>query len=119
VVEGLLTGTSLEAVLRDLSDKTVTGCLVIRDSQGDEAEVFLKDGQVYAVAVPGRRTMLGARLMSSGSLSPDASPMRWRSSATSCRAGGWASCSCTSATSTARSSRRSWSSSSRTRSASC
>ena len=40
------------------------------DQEGDEAEVYLRDGQVYAVSVPGRRTMLGVRLMSSGALSP-------------------------------------------------
>ena len=71
-VDGLLTSASLEEVLRDLSRQSATGCLVVRDPAGDDAEVFLKDGKVYAVAVPGRRAMLGARLMSSGALSPDA-----------------------------------------------
>ena len=68
---GLLTGT-VESVLLDLAGKSATGCLLVRDQEADEAEVFLRDGQVYAVSVPGRRTMLGVRLMSSGALTPEA-----------------------------------------------
>ncbi|HEX6921787.1 MAG TPA: DUF4388 domain-containing protein, partial [Actinomycetes bacterium] len=68
---GLLTGT-VETVLQDLADQAATGCLAVRDQEGDEAEVYLRDGQVYAVVVPGRRTMLGVRLMSSGALTPEA-----------------------------------------------
>ena len=67
----LLTGT-VESVLHDLAAKSATGCLLVRDQEGDEAEVFLRDGQIYAVFVPGRRTMLGVRLMSSGALTPEA-----------------------------------------------
>jgi hypothetical protein len=68
---GLLSST-LASVLRDLSESSGTGCLVVRDEVGDESEVYLREGKVYAVAVPGRRATLGARLMSSGALSPDA-----------------------------------------------
>ena len=50
----LLTGT-VESVLHDLAAKSATGCLLVRDQEGDEAEVFLRDGQIYAVFVPGRR----------------------------------------------------------------
>src|SRR4051794_21189925 len=72
VPEGaLLTGT-IEPALLDLAAQSATGCLVVRDPEGDEAEVYLRDGQVYAVAVPGRRTMLGVRLMSRGALTPEA-----------------------------------------------
>ena len=46
--------------------------LSVRDQEGDEAEVYLRDGLVYAVMVPGRRTMLGVRLMSRGALTPEA-----------------------------------------------
>ncbi|MEP6761114.1 MAG: DUF4388 domain-containing protein [Sporichthyaceae bacterium] len=67
----LLTGT-VESVLHDLAEKSATGCLIVRDQEGDEAEVYLRDGQVYSVFVPGRRTMLGVRLMSSGALTPEA-----------------------------------------------
>ncbi|MDQ1614106.1 MAG: hypothetical protein QOJ60_45, partial [Actinomycetota bacterium] len=67
----LLTGT-VESVLLDLAERSATGCLVVRDQEGDEAEVFLRDGLVYSVFVPGRRTMLGVRLMSRGALTPEA-----------------------------------------------
>ena len=67
----LLTHT-VEAVLVDLADSGATGCLLVRDQEGDEAEVYLRDGEVYAVIVPGRRAMLGVRLMSRGALTPEA-----------------------------------------------
>ena len=62
----------MESVLHDLARDGATGCLYVRDQEGDEAEVYLRDGQVYAVSVPGRRTMLGVRLMSRGALTPEA-----------------------------------------------
>ncbi|MDQ1642465.1 MAG: hypothetical protein QOJ90_1816, partial [Actinomycetota bacterium] len=67
----LLVGT-VETVLHDLAGQGATGCLVVRDQEDDEAEVYLRDGQIYSVSVPGRRTMLGVRLMSSGALTPEA-----------------------------------------------
>ncbi|HET9944336.1 MAG TPA: DUF4388 domain-containing protein, partial [Actinomycetes bacterium] len=70
--EGALLTNTVEAALVDLAESRSTGCLVVRDQEGDEAEVFLRDGQVYAVSVPGRRVMLGVRLMSSGALTPEA-----------------------------------------------
>lgn len=70
--EGALLTHTVESVLRDLADSSATGCLVVRDQEGDEAEVYLRDGQVYAVSVPGRRVMLGVRLMSRGALTPEA-----------------------------------------------
>ena len=72
VPEGALLTNTVEAALLDLAESRSTGCLVVRDQEGDEAEVFLRDGQVYAVSVPGRRVMLGVRLMSSGALTPEA-----------------------------------------------
>ncbi|MEO7981735.1 MAG: DUF4388 domain-containing protein, partial [Sporichthyaceae bacterium] len=70
--EGALLTHTVESVLRDLADSRATGCLLVRDPEGDEAEVFLRDGQVYAVGVPGRRVLLGVRLMSRGALTPEA-----------------------------------------------
>ena len=70
--EGALLTHTVESVLRDLADSRATGCLLVRDQEGDEAEVYLRDGQVYAVSVPGRRVMLGVRLMSRGALTPEA-----------------------------------------------
>lgn len=65
------TGT-VETALRDLAAQSATGCLVVRDPEGDEAHVYLREGGIYAVNVPGRRAMLGVRLVSSGALSPEA-----------------------------------------------
>ena len=70
--EGALLTHTVEAVLHELADSGATGCLLVRDQEGDEAEVYLRDGQVYAVTVPGRRVMLGVRLMSRGALTPEA-----------------------------------------------
>jgi hypothetical protein len=72
VPEGALLTHTVEAVLQDLAASGATGCLLVRDQEGDEAEVFLRDGEVYAVSVPGRRVMLGVRLMSRGALTPEA-----------------------------------------------
>jgi len=61
----------LESVLLDLGEQGATGCLYAYDQQGDQAEVYFRDGLVYSVYVPGERPMLGARLMSSGVLTPE------------------------------------------------
>ncbi len=70
--EPVVLADSLEAVLTKLADEAATGCLRVRDQQGDEAEVYLRDGEIYSVFVPGRRTMLGVRLLSRGALAPEA-----------------------------------------------
>jgi len=62
----------LEPVLLDLADQPATGCLTITDPAGEQAEVYLRDGLVYSTYVPGRRPQLGARLIASGELSPEA-----------------------------------------------
>src|SRR6478672_12939144 len=72
VPEGALLTHTVEAVLQDLAASGATGCLVVRDQEGDEAEVYVRAGEVYAVSVPGRRVMLGVRLMSRGALTPEA-----------------------------------------------
>ncbi len=61
----------LEQVLLDLGTQGSTGVLMVTDDGGEVAEVYLRDGLVYSVFVPGRRPLLGARLMSSGSLAPE------------------------------------------------
>ena len=53
--EGALLTHTVEPVLLDLAARGATGCLFVRDQEGDEAEVYLRDGLVYAVFVPGRR----------------------------------------------------------------
>jgi hypothetical protein len=72
VLKGDLITTPLPSVLRQLADGVVSGCLHIDDGVGGKAKVFLRGGHVYAVQVPGRRPQLGARLVSSGALGPEA-----------------------------------------------
>jgi chemotaxis protein histidine kinase CheA len=64
--------STIETVLHGLAEQSATGCLLVRDPEGDEAQVYLREGGIYAVNVPGRRAMLGVRLVSSGALRPEA-----------------------------------------------
>ncbi|HEY5186146.1 MAG TPA: DUF4388 domain-containing protein, partial [Actinomycetes bacterium] len=66
----LLTGP-LEQVLLDLGAQGSTGCLHVVDDFEDEAEVYFRDGLIYSVFVPGRRPLIGSRLISSGVLAPE------------------------------------------------
>ncbi|MCW2501245.1 MAG: hypothetical protein JWN87_2921, partial [Frankiales bacterium] len=72
MLKGDLVSTPLREVLRQLADGAASGCLHIDDGVSEVAKVFLRGGQVYAVQVPGRRPQLGARLVSSGALGPEA-----------------------------------------------
>src|SRR5438270_6005512 len=72
MLKGDLTTTPLAPLLISLSEEPATGCLHIADAEGDEALVYFKNGLVYAVSVPGRRPQLGAKLVSSGALAPEA-----------------------------------------------
>jgi hypothetical protein len=72
VLKGDVGATPLSDVLNSLAADGVTGCLHIDDGAGDEALVYFKDGLVYSAYVPGRRPQLGARLISSGALAPEA-----------------------------------------------
>ena len=64
--------STVEQVLVELGEKRATGCLTVTDPAGEQAEVYFKDGSIYSVFVPGRRAQLGARLIASGDLSPEA-----------------------------------------------
>ena len=72
MLKGDLAGTPLPALLEQLADGAATGCLHVLDPVGDEAKVYLRGGRVYAVVAPGLRPQLGARLVSSGDLAPEA-----------------------------------------------
>jgi hypothetical protein len=72
MLKGDLTSTPLAPLLVQLAGESATGCLHISDAEGDEALIYFKAGQVYAVSVPGRRPQLGAKLVSSGALAPEA-----------------------------------------------
>jgi hypothetical protein len=62
----------IDAPLLELAAQQATGCLVVTDDAGEEALVWLRDGDIYAVSVPGRRPLLGVRLVSSGVINPEA-----------------------------------------------
>src|SRR4051812_25551464 len=72
MLKGDLTATPLAPLLLQLADESATGCLHISDAEGDEALIYFKSGLVFAVSVPGRRPQLGAKLVSSGALAPEA-----------------------------------------------
>ena len=62
----------VDSLLMELATQSATGCLTLTDRDGEHAVVWYRDGLVYAVSVPGRRPLLGVRLMSSGALTPEA-----------------------------------------------
>jgi hypothetical protein len=72
MLKGDLSTTPLAPLLLDLARDTATGCLVIVADDDDEAQLYLKQGLVYAVQVPGARPQLGSKLVSSGALAPEA-----------------------------------------------
>ena len=72
MLKGDLSTTTVAAVLRELADGGATGCIHVVDPAGETANAYLRGGRVYAVNVPGRRPQLGARLVSSGALGPEA-----------------------------------------------
>ena len=72
MLKGDLTSTPFAPLLISLAEEDSTGCLHISDAEGDEALIYFRTGLVYAVTVPGRRPQLGAKLVSSGALAPEA-----------------------------------------------
>jgi hypothetical protein len=72
MLKGDLSTTPLAPLLIDLARVSATGSLIIVSDDGEEAQLYLKAGLVYAVQVPGRRPQLGSKLVSSGALAPEA-----------------------------------------------
>jgi hypothetical protein len=72
MLKGDLTATSLAPVLLDLAESGATGSLVVNHPDGDEAQVFLRSGLVCGISATNRRSDLGAKLVSSGVLAPEA-----------------------------------------------
>lgn len=72
VLRGVLREVGLPAVLAQLADGGSSGCLHVEDPVGEQAKVFLRAGRVHSVTYPGRTPQLGARLVSSGDLAPEA-----------------------------------------------
>ncbi len=71
MLKGDLATTPLAGLLLTFAQDEVTGCLHVA-SDPDEATVYFKHGDIYAVSIPGLRSKLGAKLVSSGALTPDA-----------------------------------------------
>jgi hypothetical protein len=72
MLKGDLSTTPLAPLLIDLARVSATGSLIIVSDDGEEAQLYLKAGLVYAVQVPGARPQLGSKLVSSGALAPEA-----------------------------------------------
>jgi hypothetical protein len=72
MLKGDLSTTPLAPLLIDLARISATGSLIIVADDGEEAQLYLKAGLVYAVQVPGARPQLGSKLVSSGALAPEA-----------------------------------------------
>jgi len=69
VLKGELAATDVAAVLRLLADGAAGGCLHLSGACGEQAQVYLRGGLVYALHGPGERT---ARHGSTGALDPEA-----------------------------------------------
>lgn len=62
---------SAEATLRELERLRSSGVLEFTHPRDEVSHVWLRDGLIYAVNVPGYRPALGIRLLSGGLLSPE------------------------------------------------
>ena len=69
MLKGELAATDVAAVLRLLADGAAGGCLHLSGACGEQAQVYLRGGLVYALHGPGERT---ARHGSTGALDPEA-----------------------------------------------
>ena len=63
--------TAVESLLLDLATQEATGSLMMVDPTDDRATVWLRDGRLYSLSVPGRLALLGVRLVSCGALTPE------------------------------------------------
>ena len=70
--KGELAEAGLSGVLLELAEAGATGCLSVTDPADARAEVYLRAGRVYAAEVPGHEPQLGARLVTDGTLAPEA-----------------------------------------------
>lgn len=60
-----------ETLLRDLGQSGASGVLEISHPTGDVSHVWVREGRIYAMQVPGYRPALGIRLLSGGLISPE------------------------------------------------
>ncbi|HWA65349.1 MAG TPA: DUF4388 domain-containing protein [Mycobacteriales bacterium] len=72
MLKGDLATTALAPVLLDLAASGATGSVILNRPDGAEAQLFLRGGLVCGFNAPDQRTDLGAKLVSSGVLAPEA-----------------------------------------------
>jgi hypothetical protein len=72
MLKGDLATSPLAPLLLDLAAADSTGSLVLKHPDGAEAQVFLRGGLVCGISATDRRSDLGAKLVSSGALAPEA-----------------------------------------------
>jgi len=68
---GDLHDTAVLTLLNDFGAGGASGRLRLRSADGQQAGIYLKNGSVYAVVVPGPRPALGTRLVTSAVLTPE------------------------------------------------
>jgi hypothetical protein len=62
---------TVETLLRDLAQRRATGVLEVAHPRSEVSHVWIRDGEIYSLNVPGYRPALGIRLLSGGILSPE------------------------------------------------
>ncbi|HVS67920.1 MAG TPA: DUF4388 domain-containing protein, partial [Mycobacteriales bacterium] len=72
MLKGDLSSTTLASVLIDLASDGATGSLTLAHPEGEEAQIFMRSGLVCGIHAPDRHADLGAKLVSSGILAPEA-----------------------------------------------
>jgi hypothetical protein len=72
MLKGDLSASSLAPVLIDLATSAATGSVILNRPDGAEAQLFLRSGMICGISAPDQRSDLGAKLVSSGVLAPEA-----------------------------------------------
>jgi hypothetical protein len=72
MLKGDLSASSLAPVLIDLAAADATGSVILNRPDGAEAQLFLRSGMICGISAPDQRSDLGAKLVSSGVLAPEA-----------------------------------------------
>jgi hypothetical protein len=72
MLKGDLSSTTLASILLDLASEGASGALVLSHPDGEEAQISMRSGLVCGVHAPHRHSDLGAKLVSSGLLEPEA-----------------------------------------------
>jgi hypothetical protein len=72
MLKGDLSAKPLAPVLLDLAASGATGSVILNRPDGGEAQLFMRGGLVCGISAPDQRTDLGAKLVSSGVLAPEA-----------------------------------------------